>query len=161
MQDFQDSSQSNSESIDLSQFDDDFDQAEVEENDFSPLPDGRYQVVVERVELTRAKKTGKPMLKWSLRILGPNNRGRMLWRNNVISSPANIKWLKTDLSICGLNLSRLSELQHQLDKLLNIQLEINKRTKGDNESVYFNKQISIDDEYEHSNNETPMDDLPF
>jgi hypothetical protein len=35
--------------IDLAQFDDDFAEAPIEERDFEPLPDGKYQVVVEKV----------------------------------------------------------------------------------------------------------------
>ena len=53
--------------IDLAQFDDDFAQAEVEEREFETIPDGKYRVNVERVELTRAQTSGNPMLKWTLR----------------------------------------------------------------------------------------------
>jgi len=36
--------------IDLAQFDDDFAEAEVEDRDFEPIPDGKYQVNVELAE---------------------------------------------------------------------------------------------------------------
>ncbi|HOM98868.1 MAG TPA: DUF669 domain-containing protein, partial [Acidobacteriota bacterium] len=65
------------EDIDLTQFDEDFAEAEVEERDFEPIPDGKYQVNVERVELTRAQTSGNPMLKWTLRIIAPRFRGRL------------------------------------------------------------------------------------
>jgi len=131
--------------IDLAQFDDDFAEAEVEDRDFEPIPDGKYQVNVERVELTRAKTSGNPMLKWTLRIIAPRFRGRLLWRNNVMVSRENIKWLKTDLHTCGLSLEKISDLPANLEKLINIKLEVTKRTRGENENVYLNKRIVLED----------------
>ena len=123
------------EDIDLTQFDEDFAEAEVEERDFEPIPDGKYQVNVERVELTRAQTSGNPMLKWTLRIIAPRFRGRLLWRNNVMATRENIKWLKTDLHTCGLD----------LEKLIGVKLEVTKRTRGENENVYFNRRIVLED----------------
>ena len=131
--------------IDLTQFDDDFAEAEVEERDFEPIPDGKYQVNVERVELTRAQTSGNPMLKWTLLIIAPRFRGRLLWRNNVMATRENIKWLKTDLHTCGLSLEKISDLPANLEKLINIKLEITKRTRGENENVYLNKRIVLED----------------
>ncbi|MCP4680074.1 MAG: DUF669 domain-containing protein [Deltaproteobacteria bacterium] len=129
---------------DLTQFDDPFAEAEVEDNDYDPVPDGKYQATVEQVELTRTKTTGRPMLKWTLRILAPQCRGRKLWRNNVIAED-NIKWLKKDLYTCGLEIQRVSDLPANLHKLLDIKLEIAKVTRGDNENIYLNKLIVMDD----------------
>ena len=61
--------------LDLAQFDDDFAEAPVEEREFEDVPDGKYQVNVEKVELTRAQSSGNPMLKWTLKILGPRLAG--------------------------------------------------------------------------------------
>ena len=133
------------EDIDLTQFDEDFAEAEVEERDFEPIPDGKYQVNVERVELTRAQTSGNPMLKWTLRIIAPRFRGRLLWRNNVMATRENIKWLKTDLHTCGLSLEKISDLPANLEKLINIKLEVTKRTRGENENVYLNKRIVLED----------------
>jgi len=134
-----------SEDLDLAQFDDDFAQAEVEDREFEPIPDGKYQVNVERVELTRAQTSGNPMLKWTLRVIAPQFRGRLLWRNNVIATRENIKWLKTDLHTCGLDLEKLSALPNNLDKLLNVKIEVTKRTRGENENVDFTRRIVLED----------------
>lgn len=133
------------EDIDLTQFDEDFAEAEVEERDFEPIPDGKYQVNVERVELTRAQTSGNPMLKWTLRIIAPRFRGRLLWRNNVMATRENIKWLKTDPHTCGLDLEKLSDLPANLEKLIGVKLEVTKRTRGENENVYFNRRIVLED----------------
>jgi len=50
---------------------------------------------VKKVELIRAQTSSNPMLKWTLHVLGPQHQGRLPWRNNVVASSDNMKWLKT------------------------------------------------------------------
>jgi len=153
--------------VDLSRFDGDFAAAPVEEKkDFDPVPDGKYQVNVDKVEITTAQTSGNPMLKWTLKILAPHFRGRLLWRNNVMATRENIRWLKNDLHICGLDLQKLSDLPANLERLLDVKLEVTKRTKGDNENVYFNRRIVLDEgaagtggSDAHGGSST--DDIPF
>jgi len=136
----------NDDTMDLAQFDDDFVSADVEEKDFEPVPDGKYQVKVDRVELTRSETSGNPMLKWALKILGPKHKGRLLWRNNVIASKDNVKWLKQDLYTCGLQMEKLSDLPGKLESLLDVGLEVTKRTKNEFENIYFNRRIALSGE---------------
>jgi hypothetical protein len=50
--------------IDLTQFDNDYSSEQpAERGDFESVPDGKYQVTVEKVELTEAQSSGNPMLK--------------------------------------------------------------------------------------------------
>lgn len=129
-------------SIDLSQFDEEFRNEQADErDDFESVPDGKYQVNVEKVELVEAQSTGNPMLRWMLRIIAPRHGNRILWRNSVITHNT-LKYVKTDLHICGVDLDRLSELQKNLGKLLDVKLEVTKRTKGDNENIFFNRRIT-------------------
>ena len=129
--------------IDLSQFDGGFRNEQVDTRaDFDSVPDGKYQVNVEKVELTETHTSGNPMLKWTLRIIAPQQVNRLLWRNSVIT-PKTLKFLKTDLHVCGLDLERLSDLPNHLGRLLDVKLEVTKRTKGDNENIYFNRRIDI------------------
>ena len=134
--------------IDLTNFEDDYTSAEVEDREFEPVPDGKYQVNVDQVELVRSKSSGKAMLRWTLRILAPRCRGRLLWRNNMIASRENLKWLKTDLHTCGLDLEKLSDLYKHLGQLTGVKLEVSKRTNGEYENVYFNRRLVIEDERE-------------
>ena len=132
--------------LDLSRFDGDFAEAPVEEKkEFEAVPDGKYQVNVDKVEVTTAKTSGNALLKWTLKILAPTHRGRLLWRNNVMATRENIRWLKNDLHLCGLDLQKLSELPGHLEQLLDVKLEVTKRTKGDNVNVYFNRRIFLDE----------------
>ena len=134
---------------DLAAFDEEYREAQVEEREREDVPDGTYQVAVEKAEMTRARNSGRPMLKWTLRILGPSQANRVLWRHNVIATPDNIRWLKQDLATCGLVLDKLSELPARLGELLDVKLEVAKRTRGDNTNVYLNRRIVMD---------TPPDD---
>ena len=101
------------------------------------------------------------MLKWTLRILGPRFAGRLLWRHNVIASRENVRWLKNDLHVCGLELVRLSDLQSHLHELLDIQLEVTKKTRGDNVNIYINKKVVLEHQVGGDGHDTPDDDIPF
>ena len=130
--------------IDLSQFDAEYRNEETaERGEFESVPDGKYQVNVEKVELTEAQTSGNPMLKWTLRVIAPKFVNRLIWRNNVITHNT-LKYVKTDLHLCGLDLEKLSELPKNLKKLLDVKLEVTKKTKGDNENIFFNRRIDND-----------------
>jgi hypothetical protein len=130
--------------IDLGQFDNDFRGEQTEERtDFEGVRDGKYQVTVEKVELTEAQSSGNPMLKWTLRVLAPKFVNRLMWRNSVITHNT-LKYVKTDLHLCGLDLDKLSDLPKHLSKLLDVKLEVTKKTKGDNENIFFNRRIEND-----------------
>jgi hypothetical protein len=130
--------------IDLTQFDDDFQsETPAERSDMESVPDGKYQVVVEKVEIAEAHTTGNPMLKWTLRVLAPRHVNRLMWRNSVFTANT-LKFVKTDLHICGLDLEKLSELPKHIHLLLDVKLEVTKKTKGDNENIYFNSRIVND-----------------
>ena len=131
-------------SADLAVYDDDYAAADVQPNQFDEVPDGKYQIKVEKVELVRTQN-GAPMLKWHLRVLGPQHRGRMMFRNNVMSSSETIKFLKADLLACGLELGKLSDLPSRLGELLDVALEVTKKTRGEYANVYLNKRIVLDD----------------
>ena len=148
--------------IDLSQFDNDYAAAKVEKREYERVPDGRYEVVVDSMELTHARSTGNPMLKWTLRVLGPQCEGRLLWRNNVLATRDNLSWLKGDLQVCGLELARLSDLQPNLGRLLGIRLEVIVRTRGEHQNVYLKRRIEGGDNDQGNHAAASKDDLiPF
>ena len=144
----------NEDRVDLSYLDDEYAETEVPEQEFSPIPDGKYQVLVERAEISTAQSSGNPMLKWTLRILGPAFRDRLLWKNSVLLSGL-LQYVKKDLQTCGVHIQKISDLPDQLEKLLDLKLEITKKTKGENENIYFNKLISgaSEDNYKHASQE--------
>jgi len=127
--------------VDLTEYDDAFGRERPEERgDFEEVPDGKYEVTVEKVELTQAQSTGNPMIKWMLRINGPRLTNRVLWRNSVITMNT-LKYVKTDLHLCGIDLEKLSNLPLPLERLLDLRLSVTKKTKGENENIFFNSRI--------------------
>ena len=64
----------------------------------------------------------------------------LIWRNSVFTVNT-LKFVKTDLMLCGLSLEKLSELPNHLNQLLDVKLEITKRTRGEHENVYFNRRL--------------------
>jgi hypothetical protein len=136
------------EEFDLSQFDDAYKTAQIAPNGFDPVPDGKYQVNVDKVELTRSR-AGNPVLKWQLKILGPTCRNRILWHQNMIVNEKNIQFLKADLLTCGVDIlpSQLAQ-DGRLNALLDLKLEVTKKTRagknpGDRsfEDVYLQRRL--------------------
>lgn len=124
---------------DLSAFDDEYD--EVDAPSFDEIPDGKYQVRVQRVELDESQ-AGDPMLKWDLVVVSGASAGRHVFKNSVITQKS-LPFVKGDLQTLGVVLPRFSELPNHLDDLLDQTLEITKRTKGEYANVYFNRTIEI------------------
>ncbi len=125
--------------VDLMQFDEAFATAPAEDEE---VPDGRYEVNVEKVELTKSQTSGNPMLKWTLRVISGDHEGRLLWKNNVLASVDNVKWLKADLKKAGLEIEKASDLPANLDRLLDVRLLVTKKSKDEFTNIYFNKRLA-------------------
>jgi hypothetical protein len=131
---------------------DTYDKAEAAKSgDFGePVPDGKYQCIIDKAWLAMNKAGDKRMLRWQLKIIGGQYGGRMLFRNNVIESPDNIKWLKGDLEVCGLTIHKLNELRDRVSSLIGVGVEVQVKNQGKdaqgraNQNVYLNKAVEID-----------------
>jgi hypothetical protein len=141
-------------SVDLSGFDDDFATAEAPEYD--EVPDGKYQVRIESVRLDSSQK-GDPMIKFDLEVISGAQAGRHIFKNAVITQ-ASIPYVKGDLKTLGLELAKFSQLAGRLEELLDVTLEVTKRTRGDYANVYFNRRIRI---AAGSSGEFSQDQVPF
>jgi len=145
-----------SNAINLSAFDEAFASSEVLDG-FAEIPDGKYNVLVDKVELAETK-AGKPMFKWEFKIASGVLRGQKIWKNSVITEKT-LQMLKTDLWRCGLELERVSDLQKEdvRKRLLDIALEVEQKTKGadeqgrPNRNVYINKRLTIQKQTKPSN----------
>ena len=126
-------------SVDLSSFDYEF--ATAEAPAFDEVPDGKFQVRIDSVRLESSQK-GDPMIKWDLVILSGSQAGRRMFRNSVITA-ASLPYVKGDLKTLGLALTKFSELKGRLEELLDLTVEVTKRTRGEFSNVYFNRRIQI------------------
>jgi hypothetical protein len=119
-----------------------------------PVPDGKYQCIIDKAWLAlsgpQSKHPGSRMLRWQLKIIGGQYGGRVLFRNNMIETPDNIKWLKGDLEVCGLAIHKLNELKERVGSLIGVGVEVQVKNQGKdslgraNQNVYLNKAIEID-----------------
>jgi hypothetical protein len=129
----------------LADLDDEYENADTPEpGQFDPLPNGKYQVKVEEVCIDESQ-AGNLMLQWQLRVISGKFIKRMVFKNHMLQSADNMKFLKGDLATCGIKLNKLSELPSRLAELLDIILEVNIKSKevdGQTRSnVYFNTKL--------------------
>ena len=131
-----------SRAADLSRFDNDF-RAEPlgERPEFTPLPDGRYQAVIERVDLTQSQASGNPRLYWVLRIVGPNHQGKVIGKGQTITANS-LKWVKQELHVCGVDPEPFSDLPNLLENMTGTELEITKKTRDGFENIYIEKRLN-------------------
>jgi hypothetical protein len=125
--------------------------------DYEDVPDGNYQVKVESVKMKETKESRLPMLTWEFKIIAGEHAKRKIFKNDVLDPDS--KWinekmtyLKTDLSTCGVTLDSIKDIESVLDKLLDVNLEITVKSKGEYQNVYINRKL------ESSVN---ADDIPF
>lgn len=141
--------------VDLSEFEDAFQAAPDPDpdggTDRTPVPDGQYQAVVDRVEI-KETRNGDPRLAWTLRIVAGPKSGRLLFRGNMLVTPDNWKWLKVDLARCGVEpLRRASDLHARLGDLLDRILEVKVQTRPGrdgkpNQNIWINGLVSAGDD---------------
>lgn len=125
--------------IDLSQFDAEYEKTQAAES--SDAPDGKYQVRIQALRLNKSQ-SGNPMLQYDLTVISGSHEGRHIFKNAVIT-PASMPFFKADLKVLGVELSKLSDLPNHLDAMLDLVLEVTKRTKGEHSNVYFNKRLQV------------------
>jgi hypothetical protein len=124
----------------LSQFDDVYAEA-PEENEYKELPDGKYRCVVDRAELTKSKSSGQNMLKMAFKVHEGPYAGRLIFKNSMIVTASNVEWLKKDLVCMGLKLARFGELKKRVGELLDTDVSIQQKTKGEHTNHYIQKSF--------------------
>ena len=144
--------------VDLRAFDEIYHNEVVAEHEpWNAIPDGKYEVKVDRVELTQSKSSGNPMLKWTLRITGSTFQGRLFWKYRAITENT-LKYVKQDLTVCGMQLSQFSELPQRLSALQGIELEVTKLSRGDDSNILFNRRLGS---VRQADGGVCDDDIPF
>lgn len=145
------------EGVDLADFDTPYTGADAPTDGYEDVPDGQYQARIEKMELTKSKKSGDPMIKWTLRIVGPTSQNRLLWRYTVIKSDR-LGYIKKDLHTCGVKLAKFSDLPQHFDKMLDTMLDITVQKRGEFQNIYLNRRIVTQDQPQSP---AYNDDIPF
>jgi len=143
--------------IDLSRFDQAVQTETRTRPQFAEMPDGRYDVRIEDVELYKSPSSGNPVLKYTLRVLGPTHIDRMMWKRRGITAKTR-DWVADELKICGLELAKFSDLKHHLHDLIGVELEVTRKSRGEDVAIFFNDQLESSRAKKENEED---DDLPF
>jgi len=143
--------------IDLSRFDRTVQTETKTKPQFVEMPDGKYDVRIEDVELYKSPSSGNPVLKYTLRVLGPTHVNSLMWKRRGITDKT-VSYVKDELKICGLELERFSELKNHLHELIGVELEVNRKTRGEDVNIFFNDQLESSGKRADDDDD---DDLPF
>jgi len=141
--------------IDLSRFDRTVQPETKPRPKFESIPDGKFDVRIEDVELYVSPKTNNPVLKYTLRVLGPTHANQLMWKYRGITENT-LSYILDELKVCGLELERFSDLKHHLHDLIGVELEVTRRSRGEDVSIFFNDQLAG-----KQNADLDDDDLPF
>ena len=143
----------------LKQYDADWQNAEVKENDFTPLPDGKYQVTVESARIEENKEYGSLWLVWELSVVEGQYEGHKIFKRARLDEPERFSWVKTDFHRMGITLWNLSEIEDVLPHVLDIILEVQLKTTKPNaegktyQNCYINRRVD--------NQDIDDSDMPF
>ena len=141
--------------IDLTRFDSVVQSETPDRPKIDSIPDGRYEVRIEDAELSVSPRSGNPVLKYTLRVTGPSFANRVMWKHRGITANT-VQYVMDELKVCGLQLKRFSDLGEFLHEIIGAEIEITRKTRGEDVNIYFNRQLDGG-----SANESDEDDLPF
>lgn len=152
----------------LRELNNDWQNAEVKENEFSPLPDGKYQVKVNSVHVEENEEWRSLWLVWEFVVLEGQYQNRKIFKRARLDDPDRLSWVKTDFHRLGIvfdNLSEIEEnLQFALDAILEVQLKTTKpNTEGKTyQNCYINRRLDDQETEGTQDNYTFTDaDVPF
>ena len=134
---------------DLSHLDELLVGAEPAESKSFDVPNGKYQVFVDKAYVKKSDKTGSDQLVWELVILAGAYKKRRLFHRNTLLNQDNVRWLLHDLQIAGAPpITKMNELHDRVKVLLDVVLEISVRNKQLEENtvtnIYLNKKLTLD-----------------
>jgi len=121
----------------------------AESKSFDTVPNGKYQVYVDKAYVNKSEKTDNDQLVWELVILaGPHKRRRLFHRNTLVTQ-ANTRWLLHDLQMAGVPpITKMNDLHDRVKALLDVVLEISVHNKQLDEksvtNIYLNKRLSLE-----------------
>ena len=79
-----------------------------------------------------------------------------MWKRRGITEKTR-EYVLDELKICGLELPRFSELKNHLHELIGVELEVTRKTRGEDVNIYFNDLLDSTSKGKAEEE----DDLPF
>jgi hypothetical protein len=123
--------------------------APAESKSFESVPNGKYQVFVDKAYVNKSEKTGNDQLIWELVILAGPYKKRRLFHRNTLLTQDNVRWLLHDLQVAGVPpITTMNELHDRVKALLDVVLEVSVRNKQLDDSsvanIYLNKRLTLE-----------------
>lgn len=151
----------------LASFDDAFAEAPTPVRGASgSVPDGKYQVKIDKVQIRNNVNTQATELAFQLKVLNGEHAGRIIFHQRQLDDPERMSYLRGDLHVCGVEISSLSQLPRSLENFLDIMLEVQVKSKTSKtdpsksyQNVYLNKRITDGGDMDGAN--FSESDLPF
>lgn len=139
--------------MNLNQFDEAFGGAENTAKETGELPSGKYIAKVIDTEVFESKG-GRPIFKIVLEVVDGEYKGAKVTKIHGLDNPERFKYLKGDLTTCGLFLTKISELPAKHEKIRGITLNMTAKQNGEYVNYYLNSQVRSGEAV--SNNTTPF-----
>lgn len=119
--------------------------------DFQPLPDGTYQITINKAllaEVKTGKREGSMRVEFHGTVLVGEFKGHRVWKQVNLemeadgARPSGVSILKGDLMTLGITeLPSLARLEDYLKKTIGLNVEVSSRTRNDWTNIYFNSLI--------------------
>lgn len=131
----------------LEQFDDVWGATEPMKNEFSPLPDGKYQARIDVARIEENEEYHTVNLAWEFEVTTGEYQGRRIFKRSQLDNEERLVYLKTDLDRLGVKLDRLSDIESVLHQLLDLVVEVYLKTGKPNDkgktyqNCYINRLV--------------------
>jgi hypothetical protein len=136
--------------------------ASVEDGGFANLPDGEYQVRLDKIYISRAKKgEGRVQTVWEFEVISGTHAFRKIMKFSGMDNAAGLDFLTRDLRKVGIDNFKWSNVQTQfskpLDKLFLVSLVTKKKKDTEYQSMYILKALDQNEVMKSK----AVDDVPF
>jgi hypothetical protein len=109
-------------------------------DDFGNLPDGLYQASIEALVCGQTKD-GDPMVQAKMRVSVGPSKGRMIFKNWLLTAPERVEWLAKDIRRMEVDIASLSELEEHAADFEGLTLDIKLQTKGEFQNAYIMRRV--------------------
>jgi len=121
---------------------------DVDPVSFEDVPDGKYQTLLNKIEINESKSSGRLQVSWQLKIASGEFANRMIFKHDGIDTAESLGYFKGGLARLGVECpDDMKELPDILDELKDTFASVTVRTKkgADMANVYFDKALDSDD----------------
>lgn len=151
--------------VDVSDMDDRYSRARTD--DFDSVPDDEYRAIIIKAEFKWFGQSSQERIyEWNFEIMSGEFQGAVLQKLNFLRTDDQFKWLKIDMSKCGVKHHTLSQIQQHQQDLIGMEVAIKTQTKdgknGPRQYVYIVNRVEKAQQSAAPSGPPPVeDDIPF